>query len=751
MATPNPNVRAVLDGGDDAAVVSLADLIDNLIYYWPWFVKVALAVMVLGLAWTFLQTPIYQADALIQVEPQKGSTLGALKDVSSLLDMNTSPVPGEIEVLKSRTVRLDAMQRSGADVDVKVKGRIPIIGGWLSRVLTPGDDGLVPAYLPFSLAYGGESLQVAQIVVPEAYLGQALTVESLGAGRYRLYAPDGRVLGEGQVGVPAAFASGRTQLTLSELRARPGNRFTVLRYEPRARIKGLGEALTITEAGRNSSIIKVAFEDRDPNRARDFLNALVDAYVARNVSHRSEEAAKSLAFLRTRLPELRRQLTAAESQLNAFRDREQILDVTEQTKALLERAVSLETARQTLELQRAELSLRYEPAHPTLKAVDAQLHALRTNLARSEADIRRLPQKEQQYVSLERDVRVDNELYVGLLNNAEQLEVARAGTVGNVSVIDRAVQPEKPARPKKALLAALFGLLGVGLGFAATQLIAFLTSVVRDPRKLEQATGLSALALVPNSPEQASSDYAQTRAAYLVSNANPNSAVVEALRSLRTAVLFSLSTQGRGKVLLVTSATPSQGKSFLAANLAALFAANSGRRVLIIDADIRKRSLREYLPIAAGSAGLTDLLTGRRALDPSVLVDLGDGLYVLPPGEGVQDPGRVLTGEGFGQVIDWAVAQFDLVVIDSAPVLAVNDTLELAKHADETLFVVRQGEVSLAEVNEALTSLRRVGVTVAGFAFNAHQPTGIRYGYGYGYGYKYGYRKNYAYRYGADS
>ena len=344
---------------------------------------------------------------------------------------------------------------------------------------------------------------------------------------------------------------------MSELRARPGNRFTVLRYEPRARIKGLGEALTITEAGRNSSIIKVAFEDRDPNRARDFLNALVDAYVARNVSHRSEEAAKSLAFLRTRLPELRRHLTAAESQLNAFRDREQILDVTEQTKALLERAVSLETARQTLELQRAELSLRYEPAHPTLQAVDAQLHALRTNLARSEADIRRLPQKEQQYVSLERDVRVDNELYVGLLNNAEQLEVARAGTVGNVSVIDRADQPQTPARPKKALLAALFGLLGVILGFAVTQLIAFLTSVVRDPRKLEQATGLSALALVPNSPEQASSDYAQTRAAYLVSNANPNSAVVEALRSLRTAVLFSLSNQGRGKVLLVTSATPS--------------------------------------------------------------------------------------------------------------------------------------------------------------------------------------------------
>ncbi len=767
MATSVHDTRATYElsePGLEPGTMSLADLIDNLLFFWPLFVRVCLGVMVLGIAWTFLQTPIYEATALVQVEPQKGSSLGALKDISALLDASAGGglqqlVPGEIEILKSRTVRFEAMRRSGADIEVRVSGRIPIVGGFLARTLPAGDDGLVKPFLPWNIAFGGEVLKVDSFSVPDKEFGERYQLEVVSHDRYRLISPDDVVLGEGQVGVAASFDHDGVTLTVSQLRGRPGNRFTLRKFEPRARIKTLADEITIAEASRNSNVIKITFADRDPTHARDFLNALVDAYVEHNVTHRSEEAAKSLAFLRARLPEMRRQLTEAESRLNAFRNTEQILDVNEQTKALLERAVSLETGRQTLELQRAELSLRYEPAHPTIRAVDAQLQSLKKNIAKAETEIRRLPEKEQRYLTLERDVQVDNELYVSLLNNAEQLEVARAGTVGNVSVIDRAEVPEKAARPKKPYMAAIFGLLGLLLGFAATQLMAFLTGIVREPRKLEQATGLQAIALIPHSEEQAVQDFSQTKQAYLLTASDPNSPVVEALRSLRTAILFSLSALPRGKVLLVTSATPSQGKSFVAANLAHLFASGSGRRVLIIDADIRKRSLKEYLPLPSGAAGLTELLTGALASPAEVLVDLGDGLQVLPPGAGVKDPGRLLSGEGFTRIIDWAVAHFDLVVIDSAPVLAVSDTLELAKHVDETLFVVRQNEVGIAEVQEALVALRRVGVAVAGIVFNSHQPTGLRYGYGYGYGYggyryRYNYRygkQKYAYRYGAEA
>jgi tyrosine-protein kinase Etk/Wzc len=763
MATPLSETRShyeLADAGSEPGSVSFAELIDNLLFFWPWFVRVCLSVMALGLAWTFLQTPIYEATALVQVEPQKGSSLGALKDISALLDASAggalqSLVPGEIEILKSRTVRLEAMRRSGADMEVTVSGRIPLVGGFLARTLPAGEDGLVKPFLPFNLAYGGEVLKISDFTVADKDFDERFILEVIDPSHYRLTSPDDAVLGVGEVGKTAVW--GPVSLTVTELRGRPGNRFKIRKFEPRARIKKLADEITIAEASRNSNVIKITFADRDPEHARDFMNALVDAYVEHNVSHRSEEAAKSLAFLRARLPEMRRQLTDAESRLNAFRNTEQILDVNEQTKALLDRAVSLETGRQTLELQRAELSLKYEPAHPALKAVDAQLRSLQKNISKAEIEIRRLPEKEQRYLTLERDVQVDNELYVSLLNNAEQLEVARAGTVGNVSVIDRADVPEKPAKPKKPLMIAIFGLLGIALGFAATQLMAFLTGIVREPKKLEQATNLSVIALIPHSEEQAAQRYHDTRQSYLLTTEEPNSPVVEALRSLRTATLFSLSALPRGKVLLVTSATPSQGKSFVAANLAALFASGSGRRVLIIDADIRKRSLKEYLPLPAGGMGFTDLLTGRLASPVDALVDLGDGLTVLPPGTAEKDPGRLLSGEGFAKVIDWAVDHFDLIVVDSAPVLAVSDTLELAKHVDETLFVVRQNEVGVTEVTEALVALKRVGVVVAGVVFNSHQPTGLRYGYAYGYGYgryRYNYRygkQKYGYRYGSEN
>ena len=193
------------DPNGEAGAISFADLIDNLMFFWPWFVRVCLTVMGLGMAWTFLQTPIYEANALVQVEPQKGSALGALKDISSLLDGSgslQSLVPGEIEILKSRSVRMEAMRRSGMDVEVRVSDRIPVIGGFLARVVPPGPDGLVKPYLPFHVAFGGEVLKVATFEVASADYGQRFTIEGLGADRYRLLSPEGVVLGEGVSGVP---------------------------------------------------------------------------------------------------------------------------------------------------------------------------------------------------------------------------------------------------------------------------------------------------------------------------------------------------------------------------------------------------------------------------------------------------------------------------------------------------------------------------------------------------------------------
>jgi tyrosine-protein kinase Etk/Wzc len=278
-----------------------------------------------------------------------------------------------------------------------------------------------------------------------------------------------------------------------------------------------------------------------------------------------------------------------------------------------------------------------------------------------------------------------------------------------------------------------------------------MTGVIRDPKKLERATGVGALAILPQSFEQTTADADAPEESFLVAHSHPLSPVSEALRSLRTAVLFALSGTARGKVVLVASATPAQGKSLVASNLAYLLSLGD-RRVLVIDADVRRRSLSNYLPIPSGAKGLTDVLAGTEAVAACLLKDVYPGLSVLAAGGSVRDPGGLFARTEMRELVEWAAAHFDYVVIDSAPLLAVSDTSAIAKLADQTLFIVRQNEASLTEVAESLGLLRRVGGSAVSFVFNGYTPSRLRYGYGYGYaygrGYRYGKRYGYGYGYG---
>ena len=738
------------DTRDDAGLlqqeegISPVDILENLLYYWKAFVIVAAIATAMAVVLAIIATPIYTADVLIQVEPQKGSSFGALKDISPLLDSKSSPVPGEIEVLRSRLVMGRAIAESGSDVEVRVLGRFPVIGDWLAHRTAPGSNGLVPAWLPFHFAWGGEELVLGRFEVPVTMLDVPFTLTAGDDTRWTLKDAGGRVAAEGRVGEEVRSRDGAIRIKVDSLRARGGDLFGIMRYDMGSRIRGLSASLIAIEAGRGSNIIRATFEDPDPVRGMRLLNAIADAYVEHNVGRRSEEAQKSLLFLREHLPQLKKQLETSESKLNDYRNNQGILDITSEAKSLLDRAIAIEAQREALKLRRQELALQYETAHPALKAVDAQLSALNLASAAADGDIKRLPEREQRYLQLLRDVQVNNQLYIGLLNNAEQLEVAKAGTVGNVAIIDRAIPAMIPTKPKRAQIATIGGLIGLLLGALVTQVLAIITGIVRDPKKLERATGVSTLAILPQSGEQLAADANAPDQPFLVAERYPLSPVSEALRSLRTAVLFALSATARGKVVLVASATPSQGKSLIAANLAYLLALG-GRRVLVIDADIRRRSLRNYLPIPREAAGLTDVLSGIESTVKCVLGDVFPGLSVLPAGGLVRDPGGLFARAEMRDLIEWASEKYDYVVVDSAPLLAVSDTSAIAKLADHTLFVVRQNEASASEVVDALGLLRRVGAAATSFVFNGYQPSRIRYGYGYGYGRGYRYGSHYGY------
>jgi tyrosine-protein kinase Etk/Wzc len=494
--------------------------------------------------------------------------------------------------------------------------------------------------------------------------------------------------------------------------------------------------LSVTEVKRQSNLIAMKYTSPDPAFAAVMLNTIADVYLQQNLARRSAEADKTLQFLIGELPRLRKELDASEQLLNTFRSESRTVDMTFELQELLKRSADLQTQELQLDLKKKEMSYRFDATHPLMRALESQIIELLVQEKAIADRISRLPAVQQDYLRLTRDVTVNNELYVSLLNNTQQLEIAKAGTVGNVAIIDRALAPESPIKPNKKMIVAIGTLAGLFLGFLLTQVIGMMAKVVRDPKKLELETGIPTLSIMPLDGEQVGQLMSSDQLVFMLAKESPDGAGVEALRSLRTAVMFALSEKPRSKVILITSAVPSQGKSFISSKLSFLFGAMS-KRALLIDADIRKSSLQRYFAFDSKAPGLSSVLRGELTADAAIIKNVYENLDFLPPGPRVRNPGDLLAGEALQKVINDLAEHYDFVVLDSPPLLPVHDARALGMAADVSLFVARQDRVSLTEVQDAIDVFNKSGNRFDGVVFNGFVPSRMRYGYGYGYGYGY--------------
>jgi tyrosine-protein kinase Etk/Wzc len=734
---------------DDYAI-SLVDLLDNLIYYKWYFIAVTVLAIAVSLTFAIMATPIYTADALVQVEEKKGaSMIGALDQVSNPLFASQSSLVSEIEIISSRTVIGLAVERYKSNVDVTVVNRVPIIGNLLSRLLDKDEQGLAIAPTQaLSYAWGGERLEIGHLRVPQHLNGKPMLL-TVAEGRQwvlSLY-KTGEVLAKGQ-GSGELFTSmdGQFQFELGAFLARPGTVFRVVVYSLQSEIRRTLAKLSVTEARRNSNLIELKYSSANPTFAAAFLNTIADVYLQQNLARRSAEADKTLQFLNGELPRLRQDLDASEQLLNTFRSERRTVDITFELQELLKLSSDLQTQLLQLELKHKEMSFRYDSTHPLMRAMVAQINVLSIQGKTVSDRISLLPALQQDYIRMARDVKVNNDLYVGLLNNTQQLEIAKAGTVGNVAIIDRAFVPDSPSKPNKRLILAAGTLAGLFFGFLLTQVIGMMAKIVRDPKKLELAIGIPTLSIMPLDGEQSSQLMSTDQSVFMLAKESSDGAGVEALRSLRTALMFALSEKPRSKVILITSAVPSQGKSFISANLSYLLGA-TGKRALLIDADIRKSSLHRYFAFDTNTPGLSSILRGELTPDAAIIKNAYENLDFLPPGPRVRNPGDLLAGEAIQKVINDLAEHYDFVVIDSPPLLPVHDARALGKAADVSLFVARQDKVSLTEVQDAMDVFNKSGNRFDGVIFNGFVPSRMRYGYGYGYGYgKYG--RKYGGKYG---
>lgn len=719
--------------------LSLGALFKNALHYKKLFILTFVMIFGVVIIYVLFAPPIYKSDVLIQVEDKKSSALGsALQNISPALDSQSSPISGEIEIFKSRTVIGRAVQSLFLNTKISIGNRFPIIGNIIYRFLEKDSSGLAKS--PFGwngYAWGGEDLIFDSFNIPKSYQNKELMLIVKTNDSWDLLDDDDNLLAYGYVGTTSESKDGFWQINIKKIQANPGTKFILKQSSVQSSIDQITSRLTAKETGKQSGLFRVEFEDGNSNFAKRLLNSIANSYVDQNTERKAEEASKTLRFLENKLPELKDGMILAEKKFSEYRNREKTIDVPGEIKSLLEQAVNLETQRIQLEIKLSENLLRYQPAHPYIKSLKNQIKQVKSESLYLDSQISELPETQREYMSLARDAEISTRLYTSLLDTSQQLQVTKAGTVGNVTIIDSAIAPEYPSKPNRILLVSLGGFFAIFLGLLFTNIFSILKAVIRSPKSIE-SFGYNILGVIQESNLQKECTLDDKN--HILIEKFPNSPDSESFRSLA----FSLSIFNKtksSKTFLVTSAIPSQGKSFICSNLSFSLSATN-KRVLLIDFDVRRSTLLNYFNIKA-NVGVTDILERGVSVDDCIIKNYINNLDFLPAGRQLKNPSIYFNDVTIKKFFNSLQLEYDFIIIDSPPVLPVNDSLVLANYVDSLIFVVRQDKVSLNELTKSLSLLNVYNQKILGFVYNGYcelmDSYGIYNGSRYSYYGKYNY------------
>ena len=699
-----------------------------------------LAFLALGTAYLVLATPQYEANAVVQVEGRPPSVPGLQAETAATVPSPAeAPTATESQLLTSRRVLSEAMVNLRLDVAARPQ-RFPLVGGLAAQLHERLHPGVLAAPW-FGLdryGWGGERIEIARLTVPPELYDVPLQLVAGEHGRYALLGPTGDVLVRSRVGRLGLSRNG-VSLQLKTLRANPGMRFEVVRMNPMAVMSGLKSDITVSEQGRNSGVIALTYANLDPVRAKQVLEQVTRTYVRQNIARNSEEAAKRLEFVDEQLPNVRRELDEAQAALRDFQARTQTLDVEVQNQSLLTQSVALDANIQQLQMQLAELAGRYTPAHPAYATLQSQIRRFQGQKAALEGRIGQLPDTQQGRYRLVRDVEVTNQTYANLLDQAQQLNIARASAVGNVRIIDPAdVNLVRPAWPKPLPVLAGAAALGAMFMVSFVLLRQMFKRGVEDPIDIE-LLGLPVYASIPFSakgrqiaarPGRLRRDGRQR----LLALRSPSDLAMEALRTLRTSLHFA-NLEMKNNMLMIAAPSPGVGKTFVCANLAVTIA-QAGQRVLLIDADMRRGTLHRAVGVRS-EGGLSELISGQIDVEDALrLVPGADNLSFISRGAVPPNPSELLMHPRFAEMLEQMRRRYDIIVVDTPPVLAVTDATVIGQYVGSCLMVVRWGLNQQREIALAKQRLEQNGVNVRGAIFNAVEKRGAgQYTYSY-YGYR---------------
>ena len=690
--------------------IDLKELFFSLISEWKVITLCILLSIVSAIIYLRTTENVYQTDALVQIKSNKSSPLAglssdmaAMASLAGLGGMGSSSTQSEIELLKSRAILGQAIKDLNLDIQIQPKEN------FFQKIVS--DNNYIKTYTTqdILLKKEGQRLVIAQFQVPKFYENKALLL-TFEDNKYKIHDyKTEQLLKEGELN--RVLRDGPWNISVSG-NINSGQQFILQKNSLPVAMSNILKNFDAQEKGKGTGILELTYQGENPVNIPNLLNTVLNIYKQQDINRSVTDKDQQVAFLEKQLPELKEDLNNSERQFNQFRKKYGTVDVKGESELYLKQSMELEIQKVQLQQKQAELGAQYTAEHPAMQAISAQLTTLNTKISEVNNKVKQLPEIQRLYLQYYRDVEIKNQLYTGLLTTYQSLNIAKAGELGKVSIVDYGVEPVKPVKPRKLIILVLSIFVGGFIGILITLVRNFLHSGIRNIEPITTKHTLRNLGKVNqyNSLNKNSKQYAHPLAIL-----EPSALPIEQMRKIATSIQYAAQLSGQ-PVVQMLGTTKNIGTSTLTANLAIILA-QMNLKVILIDSDLRQGQLKDYFNIET-TIGLSDYLNGTAALGSIITPTQQAKLDLISNGKEEINPVSLLSKPEMARLLEQLKDTYDFILVDGTAILDVSDSQILANLINTNILVTRYSYTSEQEIEMALESFKNSGHSIQGIILN---------------------------------
>ena len=733
-----------------------------------------------GLAFLYinLTTPLYQTDSKIEITEASQNALSKDIVLSALTGGSVVNIETEIDIIKSRSLVSKAIEKIGYQVNYFQKDGIKNIELYKES--------------PFIV-------KVFAVRNPEIY-GKLFQIKPIDENRFELSVKQGLLSKLGIKKDDFNYSNthkfgelidiGLGILKIEKTTDFPNNIYYFKLNTKEGVVGNILSRLDVIKASKDSYVLKIIYRDNVPQRAYDFVNALIKEYMNQNIELKTMEASKKLEFIDSQLKEINKNLKDAEVKLTNFKESKKIMDISSEAQTTIQKLSEFDKKLAELQIrqrlienlynyiiknenietisvasfgitdpvlsslidrlnkaieEKTALLVEFTELHPDVQKqsqkidnlksqiklaienlrneIKNQILATKSVINRYENFLSQLPESEREFINLKRKFLINEKVYSYLLEKRVEASITKAATISKNRIVDSAILPTSPIKPKKTIILAIGVLLGMMLGVFYGYVREFLDDTIKSKEEIERLTTLPILGLIPKISKRK-----LEKGIYVLDE--PNSVFAEALRQVRTNIQFMIKDNNKNKSILISSTVGNEGKSTITTNLSAILHA-SAKNVLIVDLDLRKPKIHNYFGLP-NSKGITDLILGKLSLDETIKRTSIENLDIITVGTIPPNPGDLLLSDKFKDILKDLKDRYEYVVIDSPPMGSVSDTVFLMKEVDLSLVLFRAGYSKRIFANILDKKVHEFGIPNVGILLNGVDVKEFKYSYGYG-------------------